>query len=307
MSGSSAGRAELAPRRVVVLYNPVAGQRRRRRFAATLSALRALGCSVEVLATGHAGEAEALAARVGAAECDVLAVAGGDGTINEVVNGLRPDAPPLAVIPLGTANVFAREMALPFAPAALAAIIARGAPAAIHVGTANGRRFVQMAGAGFDARVVEAVDPGMKRRLGRLAYAVAIARQWWRYRPARYRIAADGTHFEASTVIVAKGRHYGGGYILDPAADATRPELRVCLFQSAGRGPLLRYLAALGTGGFARRRDVRLFAARTVEISGEGREEIQLDGDIRGALPCRIGLDTAPIRVLMGQSGARRR
>ncbi len=290
------------PRRVIVLYNPIAGRRRKRRFAATLRHLRALGCSVEVLATGHAGEAEALAQRIGAADCDVLAIAGGDGTINEAVNGLRDDAPPLAVIPLGTANVFAREMALPFAPARLAAVIARGVPASIHVGVANGRRFVQMAGIGFDARVVEALDPGAKRRFGRLAYGAEIARQWWHYRPARYRVAADGEAYEASTVIVAKGRYYGGGFIVDPAADATRPELRLCLFLRTGRRPLLHYLLALGMGTLSRRRDVRMLATHEVEITGDGREEVQLDGDIRGTLPCRISLAPEPIRVLTGRT-----
>jgi YegS/Rv2252/BmrU family lipid kinase len=304
MAGRSAAGADQAARRVVVLYNPIAGQRRRRRFEATLRHLRARGCGVEVLATARAGDAEAMAARIGAAEYDVLAVAGGDGTVNEVINGLRPDAPPLAVIPLGTANVFAREMALPLAPARLAAIIATGAPASVHLGVANGRRFVQMAGIGFDARVVEGVDPGAKRRFGRLAYAAEIARQWWRYRPARYRVAAHGEDLEASTVIVAKGRYYAGGFVVDPAADATRPELRVCLFLRAGRLPLLRYLAALGSGRLSRRRDVRMFAAREIEISADCGEGIQLDGDIRCPLPCRIGIEAAPILVLAGGRGA---
>ena len=290
-----------ASRRVVVLYNPIAGRRRKRRFTATLDRLRALGCDVEVLATRHAGEAEAFARRIGATDCDVLAVAGGDGTINEVVNGLRADAPPLAVIPLGTANVFAREMALPSSPARLAAVIAQGEPQAIHVGNANGRRFVQMAGIGFDARVVEGIDPDAKRRFGRVAYAAEIARQWWHYRPARYRVTADGGTFEGSTVVIAKGRYYGGGFVLDPAADAARPELRVCLFLRAGRAPLLRYLVALGTGTLSRRRDVRTVAAREIDVVGEGREGVQLDGDIRATLPCRIAVEPEPIRVLSGR------
>jgi diacylglycerol kinase (ATP) len=297
MSESSPGPA---PRRIVVIHNPIAGRRRNRRFAATLARLRALGCAVEVVPTGHAGEAELLARRVGAGDCDVLAVAGGDGTINEVVNGLRPDAPPLGVIPLGTANVFAREIGLSLAPAALASVLAWGAPAHIHVATANGRRFVQMAGIGFDARVVAAVDPGLKRRFGKLAYGFEILAQWRRYRPARYRLEVAGEAFEASTVIVAKGRHYAGAFVLDPAADIARPELRVCAFLRGGRWALLRYLAALGTGTLTRRGDVRMVAATSVTVAGENGEGVQLDGDIRCRLPCRIAIAAQPIRVLAG-------
>lgn len=293
-------RKDPEPRRIVVILNPVAGRWRNSRFAATLAQVRALGCSVEVLATAHAGEAELLAGRLGAADCDVLAVAGGDGTINDVVNGLRADAPPLAVIPLGTANVFAREIGLPFAPAGLAAVLARGAPTPIHVAAVNDRRFVQMAGIGFDARVVEAIDPGVKRHLGKLAYGIEIVRQWGRYRPARYCVATASERLEASTVIVAKGRYYGGGFVVDPAAALAKPELRVCAFLDAGRWALLRYLTALGTGTLARRRDVRMFAATAVEIAGDDGEGVQLDGDIRCRLPCRIAVAPQPIRVLAG-------
>lgn len=296
----SESRPAPAPRRIVVILNPLARQWRNRRFAATLECVRALGCRVEIVATGHAGEAELLARRIGAADADVLAVAGGDGTINEVVNGLRPDAPPLAVIPLGTANVFAREIGLPRAPAGLAAVLAWGAPMAIRCATANGRRFVQMAGIGFDARVVEAVDPRLKRRLGKLAYGLEILHQWGRYRPARYRVEAAGERLEASTVIIAKGRYYGGGFIVDPAADVTRPELRVCAFLRGGRWALLRYLAALGAGALAGRGDVRTFAATEVEVAGADGEAVQLDGDIRCLLPCRFALAPHPIRILAG-------
>lgn len=299
----------MALRRVIVIYNPIAGRRHRRRFAATLRALGRLGCRVGVRMTAHAGDAERIAAGVSAADCDVLVVAGGDGTINEAVNGLGPDAPPLAVIPLGTANVFARELALPWAPVPLAEIIASGVPVAIRIAAANGRRFVQMAGIGFDARVVEAVHPAVKRRLGRLAYLAEIARQWARHRPTRYQVSVAGETIAASAVIVANGRFYGGPFVVDPDADLTADEFGVCLFLRAGRLPLLRYLLALGSGALARRTDVRRIGARAVEIAGSEGEAVQLDGDIRGTLPCRIAMVAHPLRVLAGgvYSGARSR
>jgi diacylglycerol kinase (ATP) len=287
-------------RRVIVIYNPVAGQRRRRRFAATLRHLEALGCAVTVLTTARSGDAERLARAITPADCDVIAIAGGDGTINEVVNGLGADAPPFAVIPLGTANVIARELGLAPAPAALAQVIACGAPSAIHFAEANGRRFLQMAGIGFDARVVAAIDPRLKRHLGRAAYGAEILNQWRLYRPARYVLSVGATRLEASTIIVANGRFYGGPFIVDPGASLERSELGFCAFLSAGRWPLLRYLGALGRGALAARADIRIISAASAEIEGEAGEAIQLDGDIRSALPCRIRIAGTRLSVLAG-------
>jgi diacylglycerol kinase (ATP) len=296
-------------RRVIVIHNPIAGMRRRRRFDQTLRLLAERGCMVSVRATTRAGDAEAIAAAIAPGDCDAIAVAGGDGTINEVVNGLGAHSPPLGVIPLGTANVFAREIGLRFAPAQFAAAIAEATPLPLHFAVANGRRFVQMAGVGFDASVVAGVDPRVKRHLGKLAYVAEIARQWPRYAPARYVLDIAGTRLEASAVIIANGRYYGGAFVVDPDASPWQNRLGGCAFLRGGRIALLRYLVALGAGTISGRDDVRRLSGTGFAIDGAPGEAVQLDGDIRCTLPCRIEMGGFPLRVLASPqgSGARRR
>ncbi len=283
-------------RRVIVIHNPIAGMRRRRRFEQTLRLLAERGCTVRGRATIRAGDAEAIAAAIAPDACDAIAVAGGDGTINEVVNGLGPHSPPWGVIPLGTANVFAREIGLDAAPARLAAVIAEAAPLPLYFALANGRRFVQMAGVGFDASVVAGVDPLVKRHLGKLAYVAEIARQWPRYAPARYGLDIAGTRLEASAVIVANGRYYGGAFVVDPDASPWQNRLGGCAFLRGGRLALLRYLVALGMGTISRRDDVRRLSGTSLVIDGAPGEAVQLDGDIRCALPCRIEMGGFALR-----------
>ena len=155
-------------RRLLVIRNPAAGSRGGR-FAATLDRLTGLGCRIEVRETGARGDAERFAQEPG--DRDLVVAAGGDGTINEVANGLVAGASglPLAILPLGTANVLAGEIGLGLDPGAVARTIARGAPRRISLGRVTGaqaggggaaRLFFQMAGVGFDAHAVAGVNPG---------------------------------------------------------------------------------------------------------------------------------------------------
>ena len=147
-------------RRLLVIHNPVAGWRRVERFRRTVQQLEHHGCAITERATTGPGDAETIASAAG--EVDVVVVAGGDGTVNEVLNGLmqRPGDPlPLAVIPLGTANVLAGELGLPIEPEGVARAIAHGRTVTAHLGQARfdgqARRFALMAGAGFDAQAGE--------------------------------------------------------------------------------------------------------------------------------------------------------
>jgi YegS/Rv2252/BmrU family lipid kinase len=296
-------------RRLLIIRNPTAG-RRGGPFAGTLHRLRALGCQVEVRETAAPGDAEAWARDSAAAGYDVVVAAGGDGTIREVINGLAgiPDAPPLAILPLGTANVLAVEIGLSSDPAALADTIAAGAGQPICLGrirgqTGRGTVFTAMAGVGFDAHVVAGVDLGLKRILGKGAYVAEAFRQLVAYRFPRYRVVADGRAYEAASVIVANGRHYAGRYVCAPAAAIAEPLLHVCLFDSGGRLATLRYMVALQTGRLAARPDYRIVPARHVTIEAPAGEPVQADGDIVAHLPVDIDVVPGALRLVMPPGG----
>lgn len=278
--------------RVTVIHNPASGWRngwRLRRFVETAVAR---GLCVVVRTTGRAGDAEAMAATVAADDAtDVLVVAGGDGTINEVINGLAGAAspPPLAILPLGTANVLAIEIGGSGTAHRLVEDIVRGATnVRMCVAEANGRRFALMAGAGFDAHVVAAVDPRLKRLAGKAAYVFAFAKTLLRFGRRRYRVTVDGTAHEAASVVIANGHYYGGRFTCAPEARLATPELHVCLFLRGGWWSALRYGIALLVGILHRRADVRIVRGRHVRVEAAGCEPVQCDGDVATALPLEV-------------------
>ncbi|MCC7275062.1 MAG: hypothetical protein IT561_20510 [Alphaproteobacteria bacterium] len=157
--------------RLLVIHNPTAGPRRARRLAAALDRLAARGRPLTLRRTSCRGDAETIA-RAAAADPRIRAivVAGGDGTIDEAINGIAGGHAVLGILPLGTANVLAHELAIGDRLDTAARILDAGRERAIRLGIVAGRRFAMMAGAGYDAWVVARVDPALKRRLGKGAY-----------------------------------------------------------------------------------------------------------------------------------------
>jgi diacylglycerol kinase (ATP) len=301
----------VAAKSMLLIVNPTAGRRRRGLVEAVASRVRAGGWTVDIVETQAAGDARRLAETCDAGRYGVIAVAGGDGTINEVINGLAgrgADAPAVGIVPLGTANVLAHELGLGFSAAAVARTMIAGRPLLVQPGEAvNGagaRCFSLMAGAGFDAKVVAGVSAPLKRRLGRAAYVWRSLVEARHYRPVRYDVEIDGVRHEASSVIVTRSRHYAGPYVVAPNATLGEPLLHVCLFQRWGRSHTFRYGLALLLGRLPRTAGYRVVTGRAVRVSvlsdaGELREQpVQIDGDNALTLPVSIGLSAGTVRLL---------
>lgn len=310
---SFAERADAPARRVVVIRNPVAGRWRGRRFQAALDALAAHGCRVDLRETGAPGDATRIATEV-AAEADIVVAAGGDGTINEVLTGLAAAASAggggaaLGIIPLGTANVFAAEIGLAGGMDEVAAAIARGPIRPIHLGVIGvgpgARVFGLMLGVGFDARVVAAVTPGLKRRLGKAAYVLHSLLRIVRYRAAAYTVTVDGVVHTAASAIVANGHFYAGRYVSAPDARLGRDSFEVCLFTRGGRWNVVRYGAALLFGRLARLPDYHIVTGRSLTIEGPKSDPVQADGDIVARLPLTASLFDRRIGVAVPPEAA---
>jgi diacylglycerol kinase (ATP) len=277
-----------APVPLLVVYNPIAGRRRRRFLSRVLEALEARAASVRLEPTKARGDAETLARAAAATGAARLVVAGGDGTINEALNGLSGSSTALGIVPLGTANVLAAELGLGNSAKNVAAAILDGRPRSVTLGTVNGRRFSMMAGVGFDAHVVRDVSSKLKRALGKGAYVLETLRQLAVYRNKFYDVRIDGVAMRAASLLVCNGHYYGGRFVAAPQARLESPELQVVLFQRAGRFATIRYALALATGRLPTRPDVRILPARTIEIDGPVGEPVQGDGDVIAHLPARF-------------------
>jgi len=290
------GRA--ARRDLLIIHNPAAGRRRESLYRATLAALERWGCRLEIRPTTGPGDAEAFAREARDGSFDAVVAAGGDGTINEVINGLAGSAMPLGFISLGTANVFAAEIGLAVNPDAMAAALAEGPAVPAHVGRANGRAFGLMAGVGHDAHVVRDVDLALKRRIGKGAYVWQAVLEIFRREPVLFDAVVDGVGHRAASIVVANGRHYGGRFVVAPDAGIETPSFEVCLAERTGRWATFRYAAALVLGMLPRLRDYRIVTARHVEIAAPAGEPVQGDGDDLTRLPVTIALDPTPLSLI---------
>jgi YegS/Rv2252/BmrU family lipid kinase len=298
------GPARLSARRLWVIYNPTAGRRARGRLKAWLAALESLGARVTLHETTGPGHATELARAADPALCDAVGVAGGDGTINEVVNGLAGSSLPMAIFPLGTANVLAAELGLPSQPDRLAEIAAFGPAREIWPGEVaapgapDGRLFLLMAGVGFDAAVIQGINLPLKRRTGKFAYAVSILDRLRVHRFAWYRAVVDNMACEPASLIAARAHFYGGRFVLAPDASLDEPRFQSVLFDRNGRCATLRYLAWTGLGRLARRSDVRIVPSTTIELSAPVGAPVHVDGDVCARLPVTIRLATRSIGLI---------
>jgi YegS/Rv2252/BmrU family lipid kinase len=286
-------------KRIAVIYNPAAGFRQRGRLRRFLRHLRGLGHDVLLRRTSGPGHATRLAAELDPAQVDAAVAAGGDGTVNEVANGLIGRPIPLAIAPLGTANVMAFELGLGLGMKRAARVLSEGRIVEIHPALAGERGFLLMVSAGPDARVVASVSGRLKRIVGQGAYVIAALREIGSGRARRITVSVDGESYEAGLAVVTHASHYGGPFIIAPEARLGDDSVTVVLLPGLRRRDLLRYGLALLTNRIAKLPDARVLAARRVRIDGPEGEPVQSDGDLIGVAPLEITLGTRPLRLLV--------
>lgn len=290
---------------MIVIFNPTAGPRRSAILDRVLTALRCAGAEVDLRPTACPRDATRIAETLTPPADGLVVAAGGDGTLSEVADGLLRN--PLArelrlgVIPLGTANVLAHEIGLGRNPRAIASTLLAGVPKPLHAGrihTADGaeRTFLMMAGAGFDAAVVAAVTPELKRFCGKGAYVLHTLRLACRGGFGDLDVRIDGVAMKAKSVVVCNGCHYGGPYRLAPAADLARAEFEVVLVDTAGGFSTLAQGLRLMLGILHRAPGVRIVRGREVEIGGSG--PLQADGDVAADLPVRVSASEVALSLM---------
>lgn len=288
-------------RRIAVVFNPAAGRRHGWRFQTTVERLEG---QVTLYRTTKPGDATEMALNRVGEGVDVVVAAGGDGTINEVVNGLAGSSVAMGIIPLGTANVMAHALGMGTRPDKVAAAINHGKRRKLHLGRITsadqigGRLFILMAGAGFDAQVVADVSSALKRHTGALAYVVETIGGAFKYAFPKLSVTVDGRPHEAVTAVVCNGPMYGGPFVVAPKADLTQPGFEIRLLQRPGIKNVLRYGAALVTGRLGVLPDAPSLLGSTVVIGGPEGAPVQADGDILAHLPATITVAGETVDVL---------
>ena len=268
------------PHRYPVIFNPRAHSQKGGRV---LRFLMGHANRLALYATNHAGEARDLAARFAAAGEPVVIAAGGDGTLNEVVSGLAGSKTLLGVLPAGTMNVFAREMGIPFDSLERAfAVIERGFIREVDLFEANGAPFVQMAGVGFDARVIEQTTWESKKMLGPLAYLLAAVKVLGESPPKLEVICADGRREEGVAVLAGNGALYGGQFKFFRNANNHDSKLDVLVYKEAGYRLVLDSLRGLAFGGIDLVASTSCFQAEEFTVRADREVPVEVDGELIG-------------------------
>ncbi len=293
---------------LLVVANPVAGAGRGAPASERLcEVLDRRGHRVECLRTAGPDQARrALASRSGdLSGLDRIVVVGGDGTLNEVLNGLPdPGRVPIAQLAVGTANMLARDLELPRRPEALAELLESGAIRHLDLGLANGRRFLMNASCGFDAEVTRAVRARRSGTLGFHAYLLPIRNALRRYREPELAVRLDeGEARPAALVIVSNLRNYGGLFSVTQDARCDSGHLDVCLCRRARVRDLLRYVAAGALRRFASLRGVSLEKATRVRVESAEPVAVQVDGDPFGTTPLDVALRPAAVPFVTCRGG----
>ena len=294
--------------RACVIFNPAAKGEKAERFRRQLD--ESIGATCAIKTTAAAGDARRLATDAVREGHEHIIAAGGDGTLNEVLNGIG-DVPDgfaracLGVLPLGTVNVFARELGIPLAVETAWTVIRNGRETRIDLpgveffagGVKQRRYFIQLAGAGLDARAIALVAWSHKKRIGPLAYIVAGLKALAE-KPPQIRVSAGANRTSGELILIGNGRLYGGNCKIFPQADLRDGRLDVCVFPRAGWLTLARCFLPLLASGKVPAGAVRRFQAETFTLSSESTTPFELDGELIGNLPAIFSVERGRLRVL---------
>jgi len=275
------------------------------RLEKAVHTLREAGAQVELFATSAPQQAGELARKAIAGGCDLILAAGGDGTINEAVNGIAGSPVLFGVLPAGTANVLANEIGFSNRPDHAARQLLHAVPVRIALGALEKpgqprRYFILMAGVGLDARIIYELDLELKGKLGKLAYWHGGWRQFGRPVP-RFHLAVNGSDYCASFALITRVRNYGGDFEIARNVLLTHNDFEVVIFQNRQWQDYLRFFGAILTNRLYTAKGVAVVRATQVEVSApeDQRIYVQTDGESVGVLPATISIVPDAMTLLM--------
>lgn len=287
--------------RILVIANPVSG---RGKTAETVKAF--VECAMDrghtavVKFTESRGSAGRIASQIDSG-FDRIVVAGGDGTINEVINGAKTDnLPPLITLAAGTANILARELYLPKTNRRLIEVIEAGKIVGLDVGIVNGSKFLMLVSCGFDSLVTRQISVNRPGRLGFRGYIRPIIRSLMEYQPVNLTVTVDGDQkVDGKLVIVQKVKKYGGIFEFSSRASMTSGLFEVCVFPEGSAAHLIKYCLAGFLRISERLPEIQRFMARSVRIDAEIQYPVEVDGDYWGETPVDISLSGDKVRFIV--------
>jgi len=292
--------------RILILFNPFAGQAYNLKLSLENAAdiWRRHNWQVELRPTKAPGDATIQASIAATQGYDVVVAAGGDGTVNEVMNGLIGTKTALAVLPIGTVNIWARELGLSMDLRRAATAFLDAKLQQIDVGKAGERHFLLMAGIGFDAAVTAIINPQEKKLFGVLAYVKQAILLAWRFQGISTHIRIDGKRVRGRILMLVIGNSqlYGGVVKLTANAVVNDGLLDVCVIKGSSMLVAPLRLLSIFSRRYNRDPKVVYYRAKRVQIRGKKSLQVQVDGDYLGYTPMNFKVVPASLWVLVPSS-----
>jgi YegS/Rv2252/BmrU family lipid kinase len=286
---------------IAVILNPTAGNLEAVRDWQERVASLARGCPIRT--TSHPGEAEALARDAVTEGFGRIVAAGGDGTANQVANGIAGSNAALGILPIGTVNVFAMELGLPANDLERCwEIVAAGNMRLVDLPSANGRHFVQLGGIGLDAQAVKETSLASKRSLGPLSYLISAAQIAAREPPKLFIQLQNASVREGSFVLVGNGRLYGGPFPFFKQASIDDGLLDVVVFKRLGYLEIIKYLHDVVFSSDIRVPEIEYFQTNYLRVTSDQDVPVEIDGELSGTCPVEFQIHKRALRVLTAGS-----
>ena len=324
----------MSQKRVTIIFNPMSGRpgRRAENVQLMIRLLSKRGVTAEAHPTAGPDDATRLAREAVASGSEIIVGYGGDGTLNEVIQGMARSRAALAVWPGGTSNVVARDLGVPFKVNDLVPMIAAGKTQRISLGLArsgsefsglsgtNGqdsgnegfenqapvaestdkqRFFVMMAGIGLDASIARSVNKALKRRTGEFAYWLSGIRHLFLWRAEPFSIDVDGSCYSGAFALIGNGKGYGGGMMMTPGAKLEEPWFEVYILPPLASN--FAYLRALGAcmRGKPEVKGVSIIRGKQIRASSEMEPWVEADGELLGPLPMTFEIVPEALTVIV--------
>ena len=273
-----------------LIYNPTSGKEQvKKNLPYILARLEEAGYETSTHATRGVGDAKLAAEQAVSRGFDLVVAAGGDGTINEVINGLaeKPNRPKLGIIPVGTTNDFARAVGIPRSIVKACNILASGRETPIDIGKMNDRYFINIAGGGKLTELTYEVPSKLKTALGQLAYYLKGIEMLPSLKPTYAKIEYDDGVFEGeiSLFLVSNSNSVGGFEKIAPDADLSDGKFDLLIVKKTNLAELIRLTTAAVTGNHLKDGSIVYKKARRIRITTDQVVQLNLDGEYGGVLP----------------------
>lgn len=288
----------------LLIFNPAAKCVSEKKIRHAIKLLRSAGSDLEAWPTEKRGDAELKAKHASENGFSLVIAAGGDGTYNEVANGLAHTDCQMAILPMGTTNVLAKELNIPEKVEEAVKRILKGTVHTVSLGkivlthhsALVTRYFFLMAGIGFDGAAIYNLNAQLKKYSGKGAYIIGGLKALLGYSPELLAFKINGKDYKGYSAIIGKASKYGGNLKATPDASLLDPALYACIMQGGKRLDVVRYTAGIITGTHLRFKDVTYLRADTIEVNGAA--PIQIDGDYIGRTPAIITVSPEALKLI---------